>query len=164
MTTTLRHHPLEALVHATLIGCAVLMIGVSPSEVALYAWLEWAVQLLAHANVALSPQLTSGLGRIIVTPEFHQLHHSRTLTETNSNYSQVFAFWDALFGSARGRPAHDQRQIEFGLDEFRDARSQWAHWLFAQPILPRARQADRPGASAQKASGTTRNRSVSPVS
>ncbi len=154
VTTALRHHPGEALVMAALLGATVFVMGFTPAEVALYAALEWSVQALAHANLAIPSRLDTVLRRIIVTPGFHQLHHSRRVAETNSNYGQVFTVWDALFGTARrARP----EPIEFGLDAFRDARSQDPHWLLAQPLRRQAPPRDY-------AAGTTRNRSVSPVS
>jgi hypothetical protein len=55
---------------------------------------------------------------------------------------QVFAFWDRLFGTARRREEGAGR-VEFGLDEFRDAASQGAHRLLAQPVLRRRREAER---------------------
>jgi sterol desaturase/sphingolipid hydroxylase (fatty acid hydroxylase superfamily) len=51
----------------------------------------------------------------------HKVHHSRISTETNSNYSSLFSWWDRLAQTFRQRA--DPQQIEFGLREF-DAPSQ----------------------------------------
>jgi sterol desaturase/sphingolipid hydroxylase (fatty acid hydroxylase superfamily) len=40
------------------------------------------------------------LGRIVVSPAFHRMHHSRDLVHQNSNYAMLFSFWDDLFGTA----------------------------------------------------------------
>jgi sterol desaturase/sphingolipid hydroxylase (fatty acid hydroxylase superfamily) len=133
-TTTLRHHPLEALTGAVLSSGAVLILGISPAEVAAYVAAEWAVQSLAHANVALPPRWERVLRRIVVTPGFHKLHHSRERAETDSNYGQVLTIWDDLLRTASSRPVGAPR-IEFGLDAFRDPKFQNPHWLLAQPAL-----------------------------
>lgn len=143
VTTTLRHHPLEMLLAVAMLGGAALAIGMSATDVLLYGWLAWAVQLPAHANIALPPWLDAPVRRILVTPAFHQVHHSRRQDDTDSNYGQVFAFWDTLFRSARHRRAGSQHDGSFGLDEFRDARSQSLPSLLVQPLLPRAPQVDR---------------------
>ena len=132
ITTTLRHHPLEALLNATAFAGVALVIGITPTEVLVYGWLAWAVQFPAHANIELPPRLAAMLQRILVTPAFHQVHHSRLQPETDSNYGEVFAFWDTLFRSARHRGA---APIVYGLDSFRDARSQSLPRLLAQPLL-----------------------------
>jgi len=159
-TTTFRHHPLEVMLDSLLVGGCVLLIGISPAQVAVYSLLAMAIQLVAHTNIQVPVRLERGLGTVLVTPGFHQMHHSREVGQTNSNYGQVFVFWDHLFGSNSGRAADRQRPIEFGLDHFRDAGSQLPHRLLLQPVLP---QHSSPQ-SEDQASGTTRNRSVSPVS
>ncbi len=159
-TTTFRHHPLEVMLDSLLVGGCVLLIGISPGQVAVYSLLAMAIQLLAHTNIRLPAWLEQGLGTVLVTPGFHQMHHSREVGETNSNYGQVFVFWDHLFGSNSGRAGDRERPIQFGLDHFRDAGSQLPHRLLLQPVLPQ--HASPQGAG--QASGTTRNRSVSPVS
>jgi sterol desaturase/sphingolipid hydroxylase (fatty acid hydroxylase superfamily) len=159
-TTTFRHHPIEVMFDSLLVGAAVLLIGISPAQVAVYSLLAMAIQLLAHTNIHTPAWLERGLGTVLVTPGFHQIHHSREVGETNSNYGQVFVFWDHLFGSNSGRAGDRERPIEFGLDHFRDAGSQLPHRLLLQPVLPQQASPH----SVDQASGTTRNRSVSPVS
>jgi len=159
-TTTFRHHPLEVMLDSLLVAGAVLLIGISPAQVAVYSLLAMAIQLLAHTNIRVPTWLERWLGTVLVTPGFHQMHHSREVGETNSNYGQVFVLWDHLFGSNSGRAGGREHPIEFGLDHFRDAASQLPHRLLLQPVL--RQQASRQ--DVDQASGTTRNRSVSPVS
>jgi len=138
VTTTFRHHPLEAIFNGALVGAVVLVIGFSPAEITAYTWVSFVVELVAHANLALPSWLGAILGRLIVTPEFHHLHHSRANTEANSNFGQALSIWDTLFGTARTRSPEDRRRLEFGLDEFRDLKFHLPHYLLAQPLLPRA--------------------------
>lgn len=136
VTTTLRHHPIEALWIAALSSSALPVIGIGPGEVAAYTLLEWFVQSAAHTNLSLPARVDSWLRHIIVTPGFHRCHHSRDLAETNTNYGQAFAFWDTLFGT-RCRAGAYWHQTEFGLDDFRDVQSQGLYQLLTQPLKQR---------------------------
>ena len=138
VTTTFRHHPVEAIFNGALIGGVVLAIGFSPAEIAAYTWVSFVVELVAHANLALPSWFGAIFGRLIVTPEFHRLHHSRAKAEANANFGQAFSIWDTLFGTARDRSPEDLRRLEFGLDEFRSQKFHLPHYLLTQPLLPRA--------------------------
>jgi sterol desaturase/sphingolipid hydroxylase (fatty acid hydroxylase superfamily) len=137
VTTTFRHHPVEAIFNGALVGGVVLLIGFSPAEIAAYTWVSFVVELVAHANLALPSWFGAILGRLIVTPEFHHLHHSRVKTEANANFGQAFSIWDTLFGTARARSSEDPRRLEFGLEEFRELKFHLPHYLLAQPLLRR---------------------------
>src|SRR6516164_9959910 len=137
VTTTFRHHPVEAIFNGALIGGVVLMIGFSPAEIAAYTWVSFVIELVAHANLALPSWFSAIFGKFIVTPEFHHLHHSRANAEANANFGQAFSIWDTLFKTARTRSAEDPRRLEFGLDEFRGQKFHLPHYLLVQPLLPR---------------------------
>jgi len=133
VSTTVRHHPLEAIVTALLIGVAGALVGCSTSEVAVYAVLEIVVQLVGHADVRLPRFLEAIVGGTLVTPKFHRIHHSSEKIETDSNYGQVFAFWDTLFGTRSGLADETRGAIEYGLKKFRDGRSQRLDQLLLLP-------------------------------
>jgi sterol desaturase/sphingolipid hydroxylase (fatty acid hydroxylase superfamily) len=151
VSTTLRHHPVEAIYTTAFTVVAVVTMGISAAEVAGFIVLEWAVQLAAHANIGVPRDLDTWLSRILVTPGFHQRHHSRDVVETDTNFGQVFVFWDILFGSLCRVPRSPACAVEFGLDDFRDARSQWLDRLLAQPWLPRTGPADHTRPAAPRA-------------
>jgi sterol desaturase/sphingolipid hydroxylase (fatty acid hydroxylase superfamily) len=135
VTTTLRHHPVEQFVVGLLTGSVIVVLGASALEVAAFSWLAVAVQLVAHGNLALPPRVEAVLGRIVVTPDFHRLHHSRLRHETDSNYGTIFPFWDMLLGTARSRSPQERDSLEFGLDAFPSGRSQQLRWMLIQPVL-----------------------------
>jgi sterol desaturase/sphingolipid hydroxylase (fatty acid hydroxylase superfamily) len=137
VTTTFRHHPAEAIFNSVLIGVVVLAIGFSPVEIVAYTWVSFVIELVAHANLALPSWFGTIFGCLIVTPEFHQLHHSRSNAEANANFGQAFSIWDTLFGTARSRSSEDGRRSEFGLNEFREPKFHLPHYLLAQPLLLR---------------------------
>ena len=140
VSTTFRHHPVEAIFNGTLVGGFVLAIGLSPVEIVAYTWVSFVVELVAHANLALPSRVAKVLGRLIVTPEFHHLHHSRVSAEANANFGQAFSVWDRLFGTAQAQSPKEPSLLEFGLDEFRDAKFHLPHYLLLQPLLPRGNE------------------------
>jgi sterol desaturase/sphingolipid hydroxylase (fatty acid hydroxylase superfamily) len=140
VTTTFRHHPIEAIFNGALIGGVAVAIGFSWIEIAVYTWFAYVVELIAHANLTLPSWLGAPLGRLIVTPEFHHFHHSRVSAEANANFGQALSIWDRLFGTARILSSEDLPGLEFGLDEFREQKFHLPHYLLAQPLLQGAEE------------------------
>ena len=40
------------------------------------------------------------LGKILVSPRYHRVHHSSDPAQYNTNFGIIFSFWDYLFGTA----------------------------------------------------------------
>ena len=70
----------------------------------------------------------------------HKVHHSRTEAFTNSNYGNIFSFFDRLLFSFT--PAEYGRKIAYGLDGFDDPATQTTTGLLALPFS-RARASSR---------------------
>ncbi len=110
--TTYRAHP---LVHVSFLLSAVPILAVAantatPTTVfTAYACLG----ALPHANV---PWTYGRVGRILVSPAYHRIHHSAT-GRLDINLGTVFAVWDALSRRAvfPAPAAADQMAIETGL-------------------------------------------------
>lgn len=134
VTTAVRHHPAELVPAALVIGGCGALLGLTPWDVAIYSTLSFAVQLVAHAELRLPRPLMRAAGLVLVTPEMHYLHHSRLQRETNSNYGQMFSFWDRLFRSYALRPA-SAGEVEFGLDTYAGERFHSVHGALLQPFL-----------------------------
>lgn len=54
------------------------------------------------------------LGRILISPAQHQIHHSKAERHWNRNYGEVFALWDWLFGTLY-LPGATREVLEFGV-------------------------------------------------
>jgi sterol desaturase/sphingolipid hydroxylase (fatty acid hydroxylase superfamily) len=132
VTTALRHHPFEAAITSVVLGGGAALLGFAPREIAIYGAVALSVQLVAHANVALPRRLTDVVAPVLVTPDFHRLHHSRRRIEADANYGQVFSFWDRLLGTRRMGEARD---VAFGVDGHGEAASQSLVRLLVQPML-----------------------------
>ena len=114
-TTALRFHPVEAaLTFAATLGF-IALLGPPPAAVFAHELLAAMVVLLVHGNIALPAGLDRFLRPLLVTPDFHRVHHSREPRETDSNFGAVFSLWDRLFGTAVEQPALGHPGMRIGL-------------------------------------------------
>jgi sterol desaturase/sphingolipid hydroxylase (fatty acid hydroxylase superfamily) len=110
--TTYRAHP---LVHVSFLLSAVPILAVAANTATPTAVLTTYACLgaLPHANV----RWTYGrVGRVLVSPAYHRVHHSAT-GRLDINLGTVFAVWDVLSRRAvfPARAAADRKVIETGL-------------------------------------------------
>jgi len=98
-TTANRHHPGESVFRAVFTLIAVFVSGAPAWLVLLYQTLSAALSQFNHANIHLPKWLDTVLGWIIVSPDMHKVHHHYTQPMTDSNYGNIFSFWDRLFGT-----------------------------------------------------------------
>lgn len=68
-----------------------------------------------HSNWHLSANIDKFLSYIIVTPNYHRLHHSQIIIETNSNYGSLLTIWDKIFQTYRYN--NQPETIKLGLIE-----------------------------------------------
>lgn len=139
VSTMVRHHPLETIVAAVSMGIAGAVLGCSAIEISAYAVAETLVQTVGHADIRLPRLVEHLLGGVLVTPNFHRIHHSSERVETDSNYGQLFALWDRLFGTSGGYAGEQRGAIAYGLKSFRDERSQRLDQLLLLPAHAIAR-------------------------
>ena len=98
-TTANRHHPFESIIRYVFTLFAVAILGANMGLVFLYQSLSVVLSQFNHANIDISPNLDRFLSYIIVTPNMHKIHHHYMLPYTDSNYGNIFSFWDRLFGT-----------------------------------------------------------------
>lgn len=98
-TTALRQHPVEGLLRFSFIAATAWALGVPPAVVALYRLMGALNSVLEHANIRVPRWLDRALVYVWVTPDMHKVHHSRDRVETDSNYANLFSFFDRAFGS-----------------------------------------------------------------
>ncbi len=91
-----------------LVYSPLVLLGIDPEYMVLAQVINAFYQALLHSE--LWPAWI-GLERFIVTPRFHQMHHSSAHAHLDKNYGGMFTVWDRLFGSY-----HDGREpISYGL-------------------------------------------------
>lgn len=137
VTTATRFHLGEHLGAATLRLALIPLFGVMAVEILVYETLVVAVTMFHHANVSLGP-LDRPLRWLVVTPRMHQIHHSRLRSETDSNYSVLFSFWDRIARTYRMR--RDGEAVEVGLNEFDDDCWQSVLGMLKTPLVKATEQ------------------------
>jgi len=133
VTTTFRQHPGETIWRVLWQLAAVLVFGIPLWVVIVYLILSSLKAELEHANISLNANLDRFLRLLIVTPYMHKVHHSRDQRETDSNYSNIFSFWDRLFGSFTSEM--DFRTLRYGLDGFDVKERQTLRGLLKMPFI-----------------------------
>ena len=118
-TTANRHHPGESVVRFAFTTLAVILLGAPIWLVFLYQSVSVILSQFNHANLALPRWLDRALSTVIVTPAMHRVHHHYQLPYTDSNYGNIFSFWDRLFGTYRTLAPAD---IRYGVDTHMEER------------------------------------------
>ena len=109
-TTAFRQHPIEGVLRFGFIAATAWTLGAPPAAIALYRLLGALNSVLEHANIRVPRALDRALVWFWVTPDMHKVHHSRERVETDSNYANLFSFFDRVFRtytpSSRGPFVH----------------------------------------------------------
>jgi sterol desaturase/sphingolipid hydroxylase (fatty acid hydroxylase superfamily) len=141
VTTTIRQHPGEGVVRYAFLAVFALALGAGPGAFAVYRAWSALNGLLEHANVRVPSWLDRLLALVTTWPGMHKVHHSRAPVETDSNYGNVFSFWDRLFGTFT--PPGRGTDIRYGIDGCDDAETQSTKGLLWLPFRERLRRAHR---------------------
>lgn len=112
-TTANRHHPVESIFRAVFTILAVVVAGAPLWLVMLYQSLSVVLSQFNHANIRLPVWVNTAIGWLLVTPGMHRVHHHYIRPQTDTNYGNIFSFWDRLFGTYHETPA---AQLQYGLD------------------------------------------------
>jgi len=132
VTTTIRQHPVESVMRFVALSAMAVVIGPSPAAFAIYRAASALNGLLEHANIRAPHWLGSLLSLVTTWPHMHKVHHSRLREQTDTNYGNLFSFWDRLFGTFT--PSREGTSISYGLDGFADPALQTTAALLALPF------------------------------
>lgn len=120
-TTANRHHPGESVIRAVFAIFAILVCGAPMWIVFLYQSLSVVLSQFNHANIRLPLWLDNALSYVIISPNMHKVHHHFERPQTDSNYGNIFSFWDRLFRTYDATPIE---QIKYGLDVLENDKDQ----------------------------------------
>jgi sterol desaturase/sphingolipid hydroxylase (fatty acid hydroxylase superfamily) len=98
-TTANRHHPVESVFRALFTFIAVVISGAPIWLIFLYQFLSVLFSQFNHANISLPKWFDNILAWIIVSPGMHKVHHHYQQPLTDTNYGNIFSFWDRIFGT-----------------------------------------------------------------
>jgi len=144
-TTGVRFHPFEAVYTTGVVAAVIALLGAPPSAVVISQALSVLVAFIEHANVRMPPALDRVLRVVFVTPDMHRIHHSQDVHEGDSNFSNMFSFWDRLFRTYVAQPSAGHDGIAFGIADMTDPRHQTLPGLLAQPFRSSAATGARTG-------------------
>ena len=131
-STFFRGHPLEILVFGNASIIAIALFGMDMLTFGLYLFIFIPFAFLEHTNLYFPAWVDKTLGLIFVTPNFHKVHHDQDQHYTDSNFADIFIFWDRLFGTFKRKQV---KEIKYGLSEFDDAKKQSFLYLMKCPFI-----------------------------
>jgi sterol desaturase/sphingolipid hydroxylase (fatty acid hydroxylase superfamily) len=102
--------------------------GLSETNIILVFFIYLYVHL-QHTELWIS--FTGWLGRLLMSPAHHQIHHSRNPAHFNKNLGSCLALWDWMFGTLYIPPQHPEK-LEFGVEPDRPH----AHTIRGELIAP----------------------------
>ncbi|HQQ98190.1 MAG TPA: sterol desaturase family protein [Cyclobacteriaceae bacterium] len=130
-SSSYRFHPLDALLDNGAAVVAAIVFGLHPSSLLIWFIFYIPVLVMHHSAFIMPTWFDRTFGMVIVSPNFHKVHHHQLQEYTDSNYGQLFIFWDKMFGTFRKLPVSD---IKFGLQEFDRPDRQQTWFLIKSPF------------------------------
>lgn len=127
-----RNHLLDDLLRDSVMVLVALAVGIAPAQFVAVVAATQLLESLSHANVRMS--FGPLLGRLLVSPRFHRLHHSIGLGHESAgadslgghNFAVLFPVWDLLAGTARFDDRYDPTGIRDQLQGRDYGRGFWA--------------------------------------
>lgn len=124
-SSALRLHPFEFIFQAATQAVFLPLLGVSNVCLVIYTAFALPLFIINHSNIRFPAWYLRYVSLLIVTPDWHRVHHSSYQPETDSNFSDVFTIWDRIFATHK---MGDVKQMEMGLEKSREPKDQtfWA--------------------------------------
>ena len=113
-TSGLRAHPGENIFRLFFTILAVIVTGASFGLVMMYQTLSVFFAHFTHANIKIPYKIDKYLSYILVTPNFHKVHHHYVQPYTDSNYGNIFSIWDHIFGTVKELDI--MKELVYGID------------------------------------------------
>lgn len=137
VTTALRFHPLEIIISMLYKIMLVVAIGADPITVMIFEAILNASAQFNHSNLNIPKGLDEKIRKVVITPDFHRIHHSVLVEETNSNFGFFLSWWDKLFGTYKPQPSVEHTEMAIGVDVYRDAEELSLQGVLMIPVKPR---------------------------
>ena len=130
-TTGTRHHPGDYLIREIVAMLSIMLIGAPLAYYIVYRIATIFFTYLTHANFAAPVWLDKAISLVFISPNMHKFHHHFERPWTDSNFGNIFSFWDRLFGTF---VYDDPHKIKYGLDVLDDATDQDVGFQFRIPF------------------------------
>ena len=120
-TSATRHHPGDYAMREVFALAVVVLFGIPLAYYLFYRMATVFFAYFTHANFYMPQKIDKVLSYIFITPNMHKFHHHHELPWTDSNYGNIFSFWDRIFGTMT---YDDPKKVRFGLDLLPDEKDQ----------------------------------------
>lgn len=114
-TTANRHHPGESVIRFAFTILAVLLVGAPMWLVFLYQSMSVALSQFNHSNLKMPKWLDDAILLVFCTPNMHRVHHHYRQPYSDSNYGNIFSFWDKMLGTYL---VVDNEKLVYGVDTY----------------------------------------------
>jgi len=130
-TTGTRHHPGDYLIRELYSLGVILLTGMPVSFYIFYRIATVFFTYWTHANIRMPLWLDKPLSFVFVTPNMHKFHHHFERPWTDTNFGNIFSFWDRIFGTMT---YDDPSKVHYGLDVLDDATADDVAYQFKLPF------------------------------
>lgn len=113
VTTGTRHHPGDFIMRESFALFAIIIFGMPVAFYLIYRILTIFFTYFSHANMNMPAWLDKIIAYIFISPNMHKFHHHFERPWTDTNYGNIFSFWDRIFGTL---VYDDMQKIHYGLD------------------------------------------------
>jgi sterol desaturase/sphingolipid hydroxylase (fatty acid hydroxylase superfamily) len=126
--TDRRQHVFEHVVSHVFVFLPAFIIGLKPYSVMTLSAVLWFHTFLIHGNIRTN---FGWLGQIIISPQYHRIHHSIEPRHRDKNFGTIITLWDRVFGTRYP-----------GTDEYPDTGVEGVEFPPPQNLKPQAWLAD----------------------
>lgn len=130
-TTGTRHHPGDYILRECFALGAIVISGMPLAYYLVYRICSILFTYFTHANIHLPGWLDRTISLVFITPNMHKFHHHFERPWTDTNFGNIFSFWDRLFGTL---VYDDPKKIRYGLDVLDDHRDEDVLYQFKVPF------------------------------
>jgi len=114
-TTANRHHPGESVIRFVFTTIAVILVGAPMWLVFFYQSMSVVLTQFNHSNLKIVGWLDDALSLVVCTPNMHRVHHHYRQPYSDTNYGNIFSFWDRIFGTY---VKVDNSKLVYGVDTY----------------------------------------------
>jgi sterol desaturase/sphingolipid hydroxylase (fatty acid hydroxylase superfamily) len=130
-TTGTRHHPGDYIIREVFALGAIIISGMPFAFYMVYRISSILFTYFSHANFQLPNWLDKTLSFVFITPNMHKFHHHFERPWTDTNFGNIFSFWDRIFGTM---VYDDPRKVRYGLDVLDDSTDEDVIYQFKVPF------------------------------
>lgn len=130
-TSATRHHPGDYAFREIFALIMIIVFGIPLAYYLFYRMTTVFFGYLTHANFSFPKKIDKFLSYVFITPDMHKFHHHYQMPWTDSNFGNIFSFWDRIFGTLT---FDDPKKVKYGLDLLEDSKDQDVLYQFAIPF------------------------------